>query len=129
VLWVSIAASKAPNSMSETQPFSVDPTLFTRRVNFSGVLHDSGYASPPLSMEIAYSAVNEHMPFGLIRGGHPQSDSLYVPMMAHRGHFSRIESTSPFEGWTKISCSDVRIRALERGPASEQSETHGHLEQ
>jgi hypothetical protein len=110
--------------MSETQPFSVDPTLFTRRVIFSGVLHDSGYASPPFSMEIAYSVINEHKPFGLIKGGHSQSDSLYVPMMAHRGHFSRLESTSPFGGWATVSCNDVRIRALERGPASEPIEPH-----
>jgi hypothetical protein len=110
------AFPKAQFSMSETQPFSVDPALFTRRVNFAGVLNDGGYSSQPLSIEIAYSLVNEHMPFGLIRGGHAEFVSLQAPMMAYRGHFSRLDSTSPF-GWTKITCNDVRMRALESGPA------------
>jgi hypothetical protein len=111
---------------------TVDPFLFTKTLEFTGVFRDGQLATKPLSVEIRYSLLNAHPPIGIIRGTAADWPGLESFFRDRRPSPCELDSVSAATGREKICSRQVLLREISCRHPDDESETIqqilGHFE-
>ena len=92
----------------------VDPTVFTKTLDFAGIFQSEDLKTKPLSIQIRYSPINAHNPTGIILGASDDHDDLEHFFMAKSQPLCRLESISSAEVRPKICSKEILLKAVAR---------------